>query len=172
MLEAGVSRASVSYVLNGTCVDHVSEQTRTKILQAAEELGYHHSHPAARALRSGQSDEICCVFNAPHPLLGSEVGYSIQQQIFQHGYLPVVYSNPGMPNEKWNGTLKQMFARRPRGLIMSQFMVTTDDLTLARHMGVEYIGVLSPKPVENIPPIILSSTSLASLAPGHLLTPP
>lgn len=167
--KAGVSRAAVSYVLNGTCVAHVSQQTRTRILQAAEELGYHHSHPAARALRRGQSDEICCVFNAPHTLLGSEVSYSIQQQIFQHGYVPVVYSNPGMPNEKWNVTLKQMFARRPRGLIMSQFMETTGDLTLARQMGVEYIVLLSPRAVENIPTIIFSSTSLGSLAAGHLL---
>ena len=167
--KAGVSRAAVSYVLNGTCVAHVSEQTRTKILQAAEELGYHHSHPAARALRSGQSDEICCVFNAPHTLLGSEVNYSIQQQIFQHGYVPVVYSDPGMPNEKWNVTLTQMFARRPRGLIMSQFMDTTDDLTLARQMGVEYIVLLSPNAVENVPTIIFSSTSLGSLAARHLL---
>jgi LacI family transcriptional regulator len=167
--KAGVSRAAVSYVLNGTCVAHVSQQTRTRIWQAAEELGYHHSHPAARALRRGQSDEICCVFNAPHTLLGNEVTNSIQQQIFQHGYVPVVYSNPGMPNEKWNVTLKQMFARRPLGLIMSQFMGTTDDLTLARQMGVEYIVLFSPKAVEDIPTIIFSSTSLGSLAAGHLL---
>jgi DNA-binding LacI/PurR family transcriptional regulator len=167
--KAGVSRAAVSYVLNGTCVEHVSQQTRTRIWQAAEELGYHHSHPAARALRRGQSDEICCVFNAPHTLLGSEVTNSIQQRIFQHGYVPVVYSNPGMPNEKWHVTLKQMFERRPRGLIISQFMGTTDDLALARQMGVENIVLLSPNAVENIPTIVFSSTSPGSLAAGHLL---
>src|SRR5260370_11421667 len=123
--EAGVSRAAVSYVLNGTCVDHVSEQTRTRILQAAEELGYHHSHPAARALRRGQSDEICCVFNAPHSLLGSEVGYSIQQQIFQHGYVPVIYSNPGMPTEMWIGTLNQLIPLLPLWIIMRHIIITT-----------------------------------------------
>ena len=37
---AGVSRTTVSYVLNGNWDGHVSDETRKKVLQAAEELGY------------------------------------------------------------------------------------------------------------------------------------
>ncbi len=57
---AGVSRTTVSYVLNGNWDGHVSDETRKKVLQAAEELGYS-THSSARALRKGQSDEICLI---------------------------------------------------------------------------------------------------------------
>ncbi len=53
--KAGVSQAAVSYVFNGRQNRHVSEETREKILKAAQELGYH-AHPSARSLRKGQSD--------------------------------------------------------------------------------------------------------------------
>src|SRR5260370_31892242 len=74
--KAGVSQAAVSYVFNGRQNRHVSEETREKIVQPAQELGYL-AHPSARSLRKGQSDEICCILNAPptfftsrlHPLL-------------------------------------------------------------------------------------------------------
>jgi LacI family transcriptional regulator len=166
--KAGVSRAAVSYVLNGTRPEHVSVQTRMKILQAAEELGYH-IHPSARALRSGQSDEICCVFHSPQTMMSHEVDSIIQQQIFQHGYVPVFYTGPGVLNEKWCMTLKQMFARRPRGLIMSQFLPGVEDLDLARQMGVEHMVLLSPRPVENVPAIIFSNQAAGALAIEHLL---
>ena len=62
--EAGVSQAAVSYALNKVSQAHVSAETRAKILQAARKLGYH-AHPSARSLRKGQSDEICCIIDAP-----------------------------------------------------------------------------------------------------------
>jgi len=50
--EAGVSIATVSYVLNDT--KPVSEETRRKVLEAARKLGYHPSN-MARGLRSHRS---------------------------------------------------------------------------------------------------------------------
>src|SRR5712692_1349679 len=90
---AGVSQAAVSYVLNGTRNAHVSEKTRTKILQAAQEMGYH-AHPSARSLRKGQSDEICCIINTPSSSFSYEIHLSILQRIFLHGYIPVFYVSP------------------------------------------------------------------------------
>jgi DNA-binding LacI/PurR family transcriptional regulator len=54
---SGVSRATVSYVLNGTPNQSIPEGTRRRVMEAAEELGYTPYAPA-RALRSGRSDVI------------------------------------------------------------------------------------------------------------------
>ncbi len=51
---AGVSRATVSYVLNNTSAVRISEPTRRRVHEAAKELGYV-PHAAARSLRAGHS---------------------------------------------------------------------------------------------------------------------
>ena len=57
---SGVSRTTVSYVLNETSGVSISEDTRARVRAAAERLGYTPS-PAARALRTGRSDLVLCV---------------------------------------------------------------------------------------------------------------
>ncbi|MFC8597532.1 LacI family DNA-binding transcriptional regulator [Isoptericola sp. NPDC057191] len=57
---AGVSRTTVSYVLNDTPGASVSEATRARIHAAAARLGYAPS-AAARTLRRGRSDLVVCV---------------------------------------------------------------------------------------------------------------
>jgi DNA-binding LacI/PurR family transcriptional regulator len=54
---AGVSRATVSYVLNDAPDQHISEATRVRVREAADSLGYH-PHAGARALRKGRSDVV------------------------------------------------------------------------------------------------------------------
>lgn len=58
--EAGVSRATVSYVLNNKPHQKIPETTRQRIIEAAARLGYAPS-AAARALRSGRSDVVLCL---------------------------------------------------------------------------------------------------------------
>src|SRR5436190_13261346 len=54
---AGVSRATVSFVLNNTEPGRVSEATREKVRAAADELGYV-GHAPARSLRAGHSNLV------------------------------------------------------------------------------------------------------------------
>jgi DNA-binding LacI/PurR family transcriptional regulator len=58
--ESGVSRTTVSYVLNGKDDVAIPEATRQRVRDAAARLGYTPS-AAARALRSGKSDLVLCV---------------------------------------------------------------------------------------------------------------
>ncbi|GAB7192091.1 LacI family DNA-binding transcriptional regulator [Kineococcus sp. NUM-3379] len=58
--EAGVSQATVSYVLNDTPGQTIPEQTRRRVREAMERLGYAPS-AAARALRRGRSDTVLVV---------------------------------------------------------------------------------------------------------------
>ena len=68
---AGVSRATVSYVLNDTPKQTISATTRTRVLDAAARLGYAPS-AAARTLRTGRSDVVLCLL--PDWPIGPEVG--------------------------------------------------------------------------------------------------
>jgi DNA-binding LacI/PurR family transcriptional regulator len=70
--EAGVSRATVSYVLNDTPNQKIPEQTRDRVLAAAQRLAYSPS-TAARALRRGRSDVVLGVM-ATTPI-GVVLGY-------------------------------------------------------------------------------------------------
>lgn len=58
--ESGVSRTTVSYVLNAKSGVVITEATRRRVLETADRLGYTPSAPA-RALRSGRSDLVLCV---------------------------------------------------------------------------------------------------------------
>lgn len=57
---AGVSRTTVSYVLNDVRNKGISEQTRQKVLDAASDLGYQ-PHAGARSLSGGSTGTIAVV---------------------------------------------------------------------------------------------------------------
>ncbi|OXM60975.1 LacI family DNA-binding transcriptional regulator [Amycolatopsis vastitatis] len=73
--EAGVSRSTVSYVLNDTPNQSIPDSTRRRVLDAAARIGYAPS-AAARTLRSGRSDVVLCLL--PEWPLGPAVGRLIQ----------------------------------------------------------------------------------------------
>jgi len=64
----GVSRTTVSYVLNDVKEANISEETRQRVLAAAEELGYV-PDAAAQALASGRTQTIGLILPSaqPHP---------------------------------------------------------------------------------------------------------
>ena len=54
---AGVSRATVSFVLNDKPGMRITEETRRRVLEAARELDYR-PHASARSLAAGRSDVV------------------------------------------------------------------------------------------------------------------
>jgi len=68
----GLSKASVSYALNGQ--PGVSAETRRRVLELAEQLGWHPSS-SARALSRSRSDAIGIVLRRAPSLLGTEPFY-------------------------------------------------------------------------------------------------
>jgi len=63
--QAGVSRTTVSFVLNRVMDAGISEDTRQRVLAVAEELGYV-PDATAQALASGRTKTIGLVFRHPH----------------------------------------------------------------------------------------------------------
>ncbi|WP_307844441.1 LacI family DNA-binding transcriptional regulator [Actinotalea solisilvae] len=74
--EAGVSQATVSYVLNDTPGQTIPERTRERVRSAMERLGYT-PHAAARALRTGRSDVV--LFVVPDWPLGPSLDTIIER---------------------------------------------------------------------------------------------
>jgi len=165
---AGVSRTTVSYVLNGNGDGHVSDETRRRVLQAAEELGYS-THNSAQALRKGYSDEICIIIDLPLTMHRTELLVSVQQHAFQHGYSPVAYFSYGLSSEQVHILLLKIFARRPMGIFATASSMTSDQIALAQHMGVDNIVLYSVKPLEYIRTLLLPTRELGCLAAQHLL---
>jgi DNA-binding LacI/PurR family transcriptional regulator len=73
--KAGVSQTTVSFVLNDVENSNISQETRQRVLQAAQELNYV-PDVAARALARGRSNNIALVLSRPH------------RQIFIDEYIP------------------------------------------------------------------------------------
>lgn len=79
-LRAGVSRSTVSFILNGNG-GRFLEETRRRVLEAAAELDYHPSL-AGRALVSGRSDTI--VLLLPNTTFGSNIQDAVDQITSDH----------------------------------------------------------------------------------------
>jgi DNA-binding LacI/PurR family transcriptional regulator len=93
--EAGLSRATVSYVLNDTPHQKIPDETRQRVLDAAARLSYAPS-AAARALRSGRSDLVLCLL--PDWPVGPEVGALLENlstSLAGHGLTFVVHPRAG-----------------------------------------------------------------------------
>jgi DNA-binding LacI/PurR family transcriptional regulator len=139
-LRAGVSRTAVSYVLNdnGQRNKHVSDEARTKVLQAIQELNFH-PDALARALSKGYSEEIVLITGAALTPFAMEFITSLQQQALLYRYTPVMYFSQGFSVEQRRDLHQTIFARRPIGIIASPFNFTIEDVALAREMGVKHI---------------------------------
>jgi LacI family transcriptional regulator len=166
--KAGVSRTAVSYVLNGIQNAHVSEETRARVLQAAQELGYH-MNTSAQALRKGQSNEICILSSVPMSANDTEIFVSAQQHASLHGYVPVVYFVGGLTTGQQRELLLRVIARRPLALLLlGPDCLNTEYITLAQRMGIEYILLIAPEPIEEHFQTTLSSISLPTREIGYL----
>lgn len=96
---AGVSKVTVSYVLNGQAASaRISEKTRTRVLAAADELGYSPS-AIARSMVTKRSETIGVVFQyaqffASRSDFTKEVMLGISQAVVSEGYDLMLHTKP------------------------------------------------------------------------------
>lgn len=115
---AGVSRATVSYVLNGLAHDRVpiSEETRKRVLAAVEELSYE-PDARAQALRSGHTKTIGLIIpdiRNPHFWQTAD---GVEQELRASGYHLLLSSADHSP-EYGEDVFKELSRRRIDGLIL------------------------------------------------------
>jgi LacI family transcriptional regulator len=143
---AGVSRATVSYVLNDRTDGRIpiTEQTRHKVLRAAEELGYAPS-ALARSLRSGESRMVGFLMPAVHNPHYWDILAGAEEEITEQGYhLVLVTANLDPKRER--RCLQSLFQQRLDGVILMPTFLDkyTDELELLseRNSPVVLIGSL------------------------------
>lgn len=123
---AKVSQAMVSYVLNDTSTVSVPPETRRRILQAMDELGYV-PNMTARSLRTKKTYTIAGIIpditNPFYPAF--ERG--IQDVAEQQGYDLIMYNTDGIAEKERKG-LRSMLQGRVDGLIAVLFHLTATDL--------------------------------------------
>lgn len=91
--EAGVSRTTVSYVLNKTPNQSIPERTRTRVLKAAERLNYT-PLASARILRRGRSDIVLLLLpDWPAGATISALTEHLAQCLLPHGLTLITHTH-------------------------------------------------------------------------------
>jgi len=125
---AGVSRATVSYVLNRVANGRVpiSDETRRRVLHAIKELGYE-PDARAQALRSGNTKTIALIIpdlRNPH---FCEYATGIEEAARASGY-HMLLSSTALNNEYAVDIFKDLARRRIDGLILaSSFILESEE---------------------------------------------
>src|SRR6185503_19016598 len=124
---AGVSRATVSYVLNRVDGDmQISDETRQRVLEAIAELGYE-PDARAQALRSGNTNTIALIIpdlRNPH---FCEYATGIEEAARAAGY-HLLLSSTTLNNEYAVDIFKDLARRRFDGLILaSSFILESEE---------------------------------------------
>lgn len=118
---AQVSRTTVSFVLNGVTDRGISEATRQRVMQAAQELGYE-PHAAARMLAGGSSGTVALVLPSLEHLhvdaFLAQLVASINAQCHRHGLRLLIESTEGEGREP-GGFAQLVRSRRIDGLILA-----------------------------------------------------
>jgi LacI family transcriptional regulator len=116
--QAGVSRATVSYVLSGQANGRVpiSQETRRRVLEAASQLGY---EPDARAqsLRSGATKTIGLLIPDLHNPHFWQIVSGVMDAAHAAGY-DLLLSSSDLKREQEENSLKSLSQRRIDGLIL------------------------------------------------------
>jgi LacI family transcriptional regulator len=168
--EAGVSRTTVSFVLNNVPGVNISPETRQRVLDAAARLNYY-PDAAARRLASGETRTIALVLHQ-----GPTQAYSdaflpqmlqgVSQAARQHGYHVLFY--PIDPTDDPSSYVQLVRGRHADGLILSG--PREDDTHLVELDQEGYPIVLQGQlPGTDIPFVDVDNVSGASTAVEHLI---
>ncbi len=161
---AGVSRATVSYVLNNSASGRVSEQTRQRVRDAAAELGYV-PHAAARSLRAGHTGIV--LLTMPEvvfgPLFNSFLS-ELRAALRTLGYPIVIYGDSGADAAGWAEL-------RPTAVLAGLGSgLTARGVELLRQSGTRAVFTIGGQPVPGAHALTLDQRQIGAVAGRHLLT--
>ncbi|MER0449558.1 LacI family DNA-binding transcriptional regulator [Streptomyces sp. Edi4] len=164
---AGVSRATVSYVLNNTSAVRISEPTRIRVRAAAEELGYV-PHAAARSLRAGHT-RIVLLPTAHIPVgpLYSRFFSELQWELRRLGYTVVQYGSLGLGAEEAARAWAEL---RPVAVVsLGEIALTAQGVQLLKRSGARAVITLGPQRVEGAHSLVMDQREIGESAVAHLL---
>lgn len=133
---AGVSTATVSYVLNR--IDRTSEETRQRVLEAVNQLGYV-PNQTARNLRRKQAEQVCLVI----PRLGltyfDALAEDLQEAADQMGFSLVITVGGSLEREQ--RVVEQLRRGLAAGVIFRSYFLDVVEMTLLAQSGVAVVVI-------------------------------
>ncbi|WP_053847710.1 LacI family DNA-binding transcriptional regulator [Streptomyces sp. NRRL B-24085] len=162
---AGVSRATVSYVLNNTSAVRISEPTRRRVHDAAKELGYV-PHAAARSLRAGHSRMV--LMPAPSIPVGplySQFISELQWALGRLDYTVVQYGSVGLQGDEAARAWAEL---RPVAVLVPGTGLGPQGVALLRRSGARAVVTLGPEAVEGAHALLMDHAGVGRSAAAHL----
>ncbi|HZQ16768.1 MAG TPA: LacI family DNA-binding transcriptional regulator, partial [Gaiellaceae bacterium] len=114
---SGVSKSTVSNVIRGAA--NVSEETRRRVLDAVDELGYRPNAVARQLVQQRTSTIGVVVGDLTNPIY-SELVKLLEQHALARGYTTMVSNTDGHP-EREAARIEALLERRVAGIAMLQF---------------------------------------------------
>ncbi|MEV6945695.1 LacI family DNA-binding transcriptional regulator [Streptomyces sp. NPDC051172] len=163
---AGVSRATVSYVLNNAGAVRISEPTRRRVHEAAKELGYV-PHAAARSLRAGHSRMV--LMPAPSFPVGplySQFISELQWALGRLDYTVVQYGSVGVHGDEAARAWAEL--RPVAVLVPGPGSLTPQGVTLLKRSGARAVVTLGPDSVDGAHALLMDHEAVGHCAGSHL----
>ncbi|MCX4985092.1 LacI family DNA-binding transcriptional regulator [Streptomyces sp. NBC_00572] len=164
---AGVSRATVSYVLNNTSAVRISEPTRRRVREAAEELGYV-PHAAARSLRAGHSRMVLLpTSHVPVGPLYSQFFNEFQWALRRLDYTVVQYGSVGLEGEEAARAWAEL---RPVAVVsLGEVRLTGQGVEILKRSGARAVITLGTQGVEGTHALVMDQGRVGEVATAHLV---
>ncbi|MFJ3921683.1 LacI family DNA-binding transcriptional regulator [Streptomyces sp. NPDC090022] len=164
---AGVSRATVSYVLNNAEAVRISEPTRRKVREAAEELGYV-PHAAARSLRAGHTRIVLLpTSHVPAGPLYSAFLNEFQWALRRLDYTVVQYGSLGLGGDQAARAWAEL---RPVAVIsLGEITLTARNVATLKRAGAKAVITLGPATVPGAHALVMDQSEVGACAAAHLL---
>ncbi|MER5967000.1 LacI family DNA-binding transcriptional regulator [Streptomyces sp. NPDC002057] len=164
---AGVSRATVSYVLNNTSAVRISEPTRRRVREAAEELGYV-PHAAARSLRAGHSRMVLLpTSHVPVGPLYSQFFNDFQWALRRLDYTVVQYGSVGLEAEEAARAWAEL---RPVAVVsLGEVRLTGQGVEILKRSGARAVITLGTQEVEGAHALVMDQGRVGEVATAHLV---
>nr|WBO81872.1 LacI family transcriptional regulator [Streptomyces sp. SBE_14.2] len=162
---AGVSRATVSYVLNNTSAVRISEPTRRRVHEAAKELGYV-PHAAARSLRAGHSRMVLMPAPAfPVGPLYSRFIRELQSALGRLDYTVVQYGSVGLHGDEAARAWAEL---RPVAVLVPGSGLGPQGVTVLKRSGARVVVTVGPECVEGAHALQMDHSAVGFAAARHL----
>ncbi|MBT3150367.1 LacI family DNA-binding transcriptional regulator [Streptomyces sp. CHD11] len=163
---AGVSRATVSYVLNNAGAVRISEPTRRRVREAARELGYV-PHAAARSLRAGHSRMVLMPAPAfPVGPLYSQFIDELQSALGRLDYTVVQYGTAGLHDDEAARAWAEL---RPVAVLVPGSGLGPRGVEVLKRSGARAVVTLGPESVEGAHALLVDHDVVGHSAGAHLL---
>ncbi|MEV5878997.1 LacI family DNA-binding transcriptional regulator [Streptomyces sp. NPDC052101] len=162
---AGVSRATVSYVLNNTSAVRISEPTRRRVREAARELGYV-PHAAARSLRAGHSRMVLMPAPAvPVGPLYSRFLNELQWALGRLDYTVVQYGTVGLQGDEAARAWAEL---RPVAVLVPGADLGPQGVGVLKRSGARAVVTLGPDRVDGAHALLMDHAAVGQCAGAHL----